>query len=83
MLLLLRMLLKYFFGPKSQAPGPSGSRARNPKQPERLGGELVRDPNCGTFVPKSRAVVIGTGEGAVYFCSTTCRDAYAKSAKFK
>ena len=82
-LLLLRMLLRYFFRPKSaEARGRRGPRAA-PKAPERLGGELVRDPQCGTYVPKSRAIVLGSGVGALYFCSTNCRDAYAKNARFR
>jgi YHS domain-containing protein len=42
--------------------------------------QMVRDPVCGTFVVRARAVALGGGE-PVYFCSTRCRDRYrAKSA---
>ena len=81
-LLLLRMLLHYFFRPRRSGAGPSGSRGPA-KSPERLGGELVRDPNCGTYVPKSHALISGSGDGALYFCSATCRDAYAQNAGVK
>ena len=56
------------------------------KSTERLGGELVRDPNCGTYIPKARAITVGTGADIKYFCSTTCRDAYdekIRSSKFE
>ncbi len=43
--------------------------------PER-GEQMVRDPVCGTFVLPDRAVVLPNGSERVFFCSTTCRDAY-------
>ncbi len=36
------------------------------------GGELVQDPVCGVYVPKSTAL---PGPGGEYFCSEACRDA--------
>ncbi len=44
--------------------------------PERSGGTLVRDPQCGTYVPESSAVRVKAGDKTLYFCSTACRDAY-------
>jgi len=78
-LLLIRMILHALFGARRAArtQGAPGAGARARAQ-ERIGGELVRDPNCGTYIPKARALVVGSGEAAQYFCSTECRDAYAK-----
>jgi len=79
-LLLIRMILRGLFGSRPSAarpkggPGPGGP----PRGQERIGGELVRDPNCGTYIPKTRALVVGSGDSAQYFCSTECRDAYEK-----
>ena len=83
-LLLLRMLLRLLFGARRPMSRPPGGGAPG-KPPERLGGELVRDPQCGTYIPKSRALVTGSGDTALYFCSTDCRDTYEKvrSAKFE
>jgi YHS domain-containing protein len=39
---------------------------------------LVRDPVCGTYVPRASAKVIGTGDATLYFCSDKCRDEYGK-----
>ena len=70
-LLIVRIVISWFAGRRldrrrrASAPGP-----------ERLGGHLVRDPQCGTFVAESRAVKAG-GQA---FCSTTCRDAWLASA---
>ena len=40
------------------------------------GVQMVRDPVCGTFVVRDRAVVLTAGGSSHYFCSTRCRDAY-------
>jgi YHS domain-containing protein len=79
-LFVLRLLLRALFPRGIGAPADprrarSGRHAR-PGRTERIGGELVRDPQCGTYVPKARAVVAGSGAKALYFCSTTCRDTY-------
>ncbi|OYV97325.1 MAG: hypothetical protein B7X11_06520, partial [Acidobacteria bacterium 37-65-4] len=50
--------------------------ARQP-QPERVGGQLVRDPQCGTYVPESSAITVTREGETLHFCSDTCRDAYA------
>lgn len=39
------------------------------------GGELVQDPHCGVYVPRETAL---RGADGGYFCSETCRDAFAK-----
>lgn len=75
-LFLIRLALRFIarlMGAAS-SPGP----ARKPNQPAtREGGHLVRDPNCGTYVPVGRALRQGSGDSATYFCSETCRDAWA------
>jgi len=73
-LLLLRMVLSMVFG--SVRSRPSQPRAGRAGSPERVGGELVRDPNCGTYIPKASAVVMGSGADAKYFCSDKCRNEY-------
>ncbi len=54
-----------------------------PSQPETAaqpgapaGGELKRDPVCGTFVATSTSLKKTVGDQTVYFCSTECRDKY-------
>jgi hypothetical protein len=51
------------------APTPSG---RTPV----AGVPMERDPVCGTFVVRERAITLGTGDHRVYFCSAVCRDKY-------
>ena len=38
-----------------------------------LGGRLMRDPVCGTFVDRTRALSVKGREGMQYFCSEECR----------
>jgi YHS domain-containing protein len=58
--------------------GPAIPRPRA-RDVERSGGTLVQDPHCGTYLPKSRALALGSGDDAKYFCSPACRDAYSKN----
>ncbi len=41
---------------------------------------LVRDPVCGTYVPKSSSLTIRHGERTEYFCSERCRDQFQRPA---
>ena len=69
-LILLRFILRLVFGTAF------ARRAAPRRVSERAGGELVRDPVCGTYIPKAGAFVIGKGDDAKYFCSIECRDKY-------
>jgi len=74
-LLVIRLLMRFFAGLREglSGKGPTTGKVQGP----RVGGRLVRDPQCGTHVPESRALRLGTGDTAVYFCSATCRDRWA------
>jgi YHS domain-containing protein len=67
------MILRLLTGSGS----PPRSRPSN-STPERSGGTLVRDPQCGTYIPESRAIRVGSGDRTLYFCSNACRDAYER-----
>jgi hypothetical protein len=69
---ILRAVLRVFGG------GQPRPRTRR-KKVERAGGTLVRDPQCGTYLPQNRAVSIGAGSTVTYFCSKDCRDAYVSA----
>ena len=62
------------------APAGAGGARRVKRQPERLGGTLVQDPHCGTYLPESRALAVRTGATTHHFCSTECRDAWQREA---
>jgi hypothetical protein len=76
-LLIIRFVLRLLFPPRT--PVRRGTPAGGPV--ERAGGELVRDPHCGTYVPKARAIAVGSGASVTYFCSTACRDAHAEGQR--
>lgn len=74
-LLLIRMVVNALMGGRRRA--PAAPRQSRPPQ-ERALGELVKDPNCGTYVAKASAIAVGTGDNARYFCSVKCRDEYGR-----
>lgn len=41
-------------------------------------GEMVKDPNCGTYVDKDGAIRVREGEKVHVFCSYECRDKFIK-----
>ena len=75
-LFIIRIVLRFFARMTGGAAAPRPTQ--KPNQPAtREGGQLVRDPNCGTYVPVTRALREGSGDNAVYFCSEACRTAWA------
>jgi YHS domain-containing protein len=52
----------------SVAPKPEGGAP--------AGGELKRDPVCGTYVAENAAVTSKIGGRTLHFCSQACRDKY-------
>jgi uncharacterized protein len=72
-LFIIRLVVSFFRGTLAPARGtakPRGSAAK----PERIGGKLVQDPECGTYIPEERAIRHGRGDRVQFFCSVDCRD---------
>jgi YHS domain-containing protein len=53
-----------------------GVKPRAPSPPAPRGGELKKDPVCGTFVSPASAVQKTVGSETFYFCSPECRDRF-------
>ena len=70
----VRMAWKFFSGLLEGA-------AQRPRVPPRRGVKLVRDPVCGTYVDRSRAVSARGRGGVHYFCSEDCRTAYRRDPR--
>ena len=70
-LMILRIVSRWIWPLPPRQTGRVKARTR-----ERLGGRLVRDPHCGTYLPVERAIRVGSGDAALHFCSTACRDAH-------
>jgi len=48
------------------------------KRQEQLGGEMVQDPVCETYIVRSSAMSKEANGNTVYFCSQSCARAYEK-----
>ena len=55
--------------------------AERPQVPPKQGAMLARDPVCGTYVDRSRAVSARGGGEVHYFCSEDCRTAYRQGRR--
>lgn len=81
-ILIIRLLMRFFGGLMEGLKGgtTSGGGAR-PASKQRVGGRLVKDPQCGMHIPEAGALRLGTGDSAVYFCSATCRDQWSAARR--
>jgi YHS domain-containing protein len=62
----------------SQMAGVTTRPARPPR--EQSGGELQKDPVCGTFVAVASSIKTTVKGETIHFCSTACRDKYRRVA---
>jgi uncharacterized protein len=72
LLLVLRLLFRFIMG-LVEGLAPEGSRTGG-----RSAVPLVRDPVCGTYVPRTRALTLAASGRTEFFCSEECRRAYAQ-----
>lgn len=68
--LFLRSIVKNFLSKRRRAPA-----APRPA-PVQSGGELKKDPVCGTYVSVAASVTRSVNGQVVHFCSKECRDRY-------
>jgi len=61
------------FKEEQAAKGPGGGTAA----PKELGGELLKDPVCGTYVSSTSAFKRTIAGKTLVFCSEKCRDRFA------
>lgn len=71
-LLLSRVLRSILAGFRS---GPTRAAPDRPPAVQ-AGGELKKDPVCGTYVSTSASVTRKVNGQVIYFCSEECRDKY-------
>ena len=57
-----------------------GAPPRRPPEKTPRGEEMVRDPQCGTFLPRSSALKATAGGRTRYFCSEACRQAFREKS---
>jgi hypothetical protein len=78
--LIVYFVVRFFMRMVSGRGGPVRRPTQGPRVPERPGGTLVRDPECGTYVLQAHAVRLKSGAETLFFCSPACRDAYQRRA---
>ena len=67
------------FGDLFQPQRPVSESGGEGAAPSTAGGELKKDPVCGTYVAAGASVMQTVGGEVLHFCSTKCRDQYTKS----
>jgi uncharacterized protein len=69
-LLVIRLVLRFLRGVYQGMIAPPAEEVR--------AVPLVKDPVCGTYVPRAKALVAGAGGETQFFCSEECRDRYRR-----
>jgi len=70
---VLMKIMSSVFGAQASSSAGASSKPR-PTVP--AGGELKKDPVCGTFIAADTAVQKRVGGEVYYFCSADCRDKF-------
>lgn len=71
---LVRSALKSLFA-AFQSGGAVQNRTQ-PPPPVSAGGELKKDPVCGTYVSTAASITRSVNGQVLHFCSRECRDKY-------
>ncbi len=74
--LLIFWLLRHLFKSIGETLKSKPQEARKQAPPSRQGGELKRDPVCGTYVSADTAITRTVKGEVVHFCSAECRDKF-------
>lgn len=83
---ILYRALKGIFLPDSTRRAEKLRRAKAKKDQDGrlvIEDDMVRDPECGSYVPRREALTYGLGSDKMYFCSPECRDAHVAKMRRK
>jgi len=75
LIFVIRAVLKNIFATFQATRSPQ-QRATRQSPPVQAGGELKRDPVCGTYVSTDASVTRMVNGETVHFCSKECREKY-------
>ncbi len=78
LLIFLAVLMVYRTVRRLLLPGRGRDAVRGADREVIHKGEMVRDPVCGTFVPREGSDVLVQGGVEHYFCSPGCRDEFSR-----
>ena len=73
---ILRMVIGGLMRSAAQALKAGGTPEGRPSSPS-PGGELKRDPVCGTYVAEAASIKRSVGGQVYHFCSAACRDKFS------
>ena len=73
--LLYRLIKTVISGPRLDRTRDVGKQGRK----ERVEDEMVKDPQCGVYVPKREAVTAKVEGEKFYFCSEDCKEAFLET----
>ena len=73
---VLGILSKAFNGLSSTSSPQAAASGSRPPSSASSGGELKKDPVCGTFISTATAFQKFSNGQTYYFCSTECRDKF-------
>ena len=77
LLILLMLVARAFWRVVDNIVEAAGGRSpRGGAGVSQPGVQMVRDPVCGTFVVRDRAVTLDHGKRRFFFCSDACREKY-------
>ncbi|MBI4773121.1 MAG: YHS domain-containing protein [Deltaproteobacteria bacterium] len=69
---LYRLIKAVMSGPRLERSREVGKQKRK----ERIEDEMVKDPQCGVYLPKREAVTAKVGGKKIYFCSEDCKETF-------
>ena len=73
---VLTSILRSFARAASQSFGTAAPRTSSAAPPTAAGGDLHKDPVCGTYVSTGASITRKVNGELLHFCSTACRDKY-------
>ena len=73
---VLGIIGKAFSGLSNSSSPQAGTSGSRPPSSTSSGGELKKDPVCGTFISTATAIQKRAGGEIYYFCSVECRDRF-------
>ena len=76
-LIVILILLGIFYWVVKRAFFPPKSRAAGPQE---VSEEMIQDPVCGCYIPKSQAFTLSHRGKKLYFCSQACSHKYQSNA---
>jgi len=76
-LIAILILLGIFYWVVKRAFSPPKRKAAGPREDSE---EMIQDPVCGCYIPKSQAFTLSHRGKNLYFCSQVCSQKYQSNA---